>query len=80
MLVIQGFKLTMQYPFVKCPKDHASCVILSFAAQVTTWGFVKWENLSNAGRKAAGAVKPQVCFLFHCEFVCSEGTLNSNCY
>ena len=37
---------------------------MSFAAQVTTWDFVNWESLSNVARKAAGAVKQQVCFLY----------------
>ena len=54
----------MQYLYVKCQQDNASCVILSFAAQVITWDFVNWENLSNVARKVAGTVKRQVCFLY----------------
>ena len=70
----------MQHLYVKCLQDHASCVTLFFAAQVTTWDFVNWENLSNVARKAAGAVKQQVCFLYLSFLEGLRGEVNNICY
>ena len=69
--------IQVNYAVPICEMSQGPCILRHL---VLCWGFVKWENLSNAGRKAAGGVKPQVCFLFHCEFVFSKGTLNSNCH
>lgn len=62
-----GFKLTMQHLLVECSQDQLWSVILSFAAQETTWDFVEWGNLSNVAKRAADAVTQQVHKL---SFIC----------
>ena len=46
--------------YVECHLDRQLCVISSFAVLVTTWGFVKWGNLSSVVKRAVGGVMQQV--------------------